>query len=139
MQVTIAMRILLGAPPVNVELLYADVWNGSFEPVKFQRDERCPCCGLGNFEFLEASRVSWTTSLCGRNSVQVSPPRAVELDFASLRERLEQVGQVSSSGLLIRFKADDCEMVIFPDGRAIVTDTTDQAKARTFYARYLGI
>jgi len=41
--------------------------------------------------------------------------------------------------MLIRFEADDGEMVIFPDGRAIVTDTTDVAKARTFYARYVGI
>jgi adenylyltransferase/sulfurtransferase len=139
MQVTIAIRILLGAPPADTTLLYADVWNGSFEPMKFQRDEKCPCCALRNFEFLDARQVSWTTSLCGRNSVQVSPPRPVELDFASLRKRLEQVGEVSASGLLIRFKAEEGEMVIFPDGRAIVTDTTDQAKARTFYARYLGL
>jgi adenylyltransferase/sulfurtransferase len=139
MQVTAAIRILLGSPPAGTDLLYADVWNGSFEFMKFQRDEKCPCCALKNFEFLEARQVSWTTSLCGRNSVQVSPPRPVELDFASLRKRLEQVGKVSASGLLIRFRADDGEMVIFPDGRAIVTDTTDQAKARTFYARYLGI
>jgi adenylyltransferase/sulfurtransferase len=139
MQVAMAIRILLGSPPADHVLLYADVWDGSFEPMKFQRDEKCPCCALKKFEFLDARQVSWTTSLCGRNSVQVSPPRAVELDFASLRQRLERVGEVSASGLLIRFKAEDGEMVIFPDGRAIVTDTTDQAKARTFYARYLGI
>jgi hypothetical protein len=30
-------------------------------------------------------------------------------------------------------------MVIFPDGRAIVTNTTDAARAKTFYARYIGI
>ena len=139
LQVTAAIRILLGSPAANTGLLYADVWNGSFEVMKFQKDEKCPCCALRNFEFLEARQVSWTTSLCGRNSVQVSPPRAVELDFASLRKRLERVGQVSAGGLLIRFRAEDGEMVIFPDGRAIVTGTTDQAKARTFYARYLGI
>jgi len=139
LQVTIALRILLGSPPANTGLFYADVWNGSFELLKFQRDEQCPCCAMGNFEFLDARQVSWTTSLCGRNSVQVNPPRAVELDFAELRKRLEQVGRVSSSGLLMRFGADDGEMVIFPDGRAIVTGTTDVARARTFYARYIGI
>lgn len=139
MQVSAAIRILLGAPPTGTGLLYADVWNNSFDFTKFQRDEKCPCCVLRNFEFLEARQVSWTTSLCGRNSVQVSPPRPVEMDFASLRKRLEQVGQVSAGGLLIRFRAEDGEMIIFPDGRAIVTGTTDQARARTFYARYLGI
>jgi adenylyltransferase/sulfurtransferase len=139
LQVTFALRILLGAPPANTGLFYADVWNDSFELMKFQKDEQCPCCALGNFEFLDARQVSWTTSLCGRNSVQVNPPRSVELDFEALRQRLEPVGRVSSSGLLIRFKTDDGEMVIFPDGRAIVANTTDVARARTFYARYIGI
>jgi adenylyltransferase/sulfurtransferase len=139
LQVTAALRILLGAAPAEVGLLYVDVWNSSFELMKVQKDEECPCCALKNFEFLEARQVSWTTSLCGRNSVQVSPPQAVELDFPSLRKRLEQVGHVSESGLLIRFKNDDGEMVIFPDGRAIVMGTTDQARARALYARYLGI
>jgi adenylyltransferase/sulfurtransferase len=139
LQVTIALRILLGSPPSNTGLFYADVWNGSFELLKIQRDEQCPCCAMRNFEFLDARQVSWTTSLCGRNSVQVNPPRAVELDFVELRKRLDQVGRVSSYGLLIRFEADEGEMVIFPDGRAIVTDTTDVARARTFYARYIGI
>jgi adenylyltransferase/sulfurtransferase len=139
LQVTLALRILLGSPPADAGLLYADVWNGSFETMKFQRNEQCPCCGLGNFEFLDTRQVSWTTSLCGSNSVQINPPQSVELNLDALRRRLEKVGLVSSSGLLIRFKADDGEMVIFPDGRAIVTDTTDVAKARTFYARYVGI
>jgi molybdopterin/thiamine biosynthesis adenylyltransferase len=139
LQVTAALRILLGSPPVDTGILSVDVWDGSFNLLKHQKYEKCPCCALGNFEFLNSERVSWTTSLCGRNSVQVNPPQDVKLDFASLRERLGQVGQVTASGLLLRFTADNCEMVIFPDGRAIVSDTTDQAKARTFYARYLGI
>jgi len=29
-------------------------------------------------------------------------------------------------------------MAIFPDGRAIIMGTTDEAKARTLYAKYLG-
>jgi adenylyltransferase/sulfurtransferase len=139
MQVTAALRILLGSPPAKKGVLCVDVWDGSFNFMKHQKHEKCPCCAQGNFEFLDAERVSWTTSLCGRNSVQINPPRDAALDFASLRDRLEQVGQVTTTGLLIRFESEEGEMVIFPDGRAIVTDTTDQAKARTFYARYLGI
>ncbi len=139
MQATMALRILLGSPPAETGLLYCDVWNSSFELMKPRRDENCPCCGQRNFEFLDASQVSWTTSLCGRNSVQVNPAREIELDFGSLTKRLEQVGRVTKSGLLLRFAADGGQMVIFPDGRAIVENTTDQAKARTFYARYLGI
>jgi adenylyltransferase/sulfurtransferase len=139
MQVTVAVKILLGLPPADAGLLHVDIWNSSFEFMKPQKEDGCPCCAQRNFEFLDAVRVSWTTSLCGRNSVQVNPPGEIELDFESLRRRLEQVGRVTTSGLLIHLKVDEGEMVIFPDGRAIVTGTTDQAKARTFYARYLGI
>ncbi len=139
LQATIAVRILLGTPPAEVSLFQANVWNMSFDHVRVQRDEQCPCCALGKFEFLDVRQVSGTTSLCGRNSVQVNPPQSVQLDFEALRKRLERAGSVSSSGLLIRFKADEGEMVIFPDGRAIVTNTTDAARAKTFYARYIGI
>ena len=93
---------------------------------------------MRNFEFLEAKKTAWTTVLCGRNSVQVSPPQALALDFAALSERLEQAGSVMRSGLLLRFQADRSEMAIFPDGRAIIMGTTDEAKARSFYAKYLG-
>jgi adenylyltransferase/sulfurtransferase len=139
LQVTAALRILLGSPPVNSGLLCVDVWNGSFDLMNNRKHDKCPCCALGNFEFLEARRTSWTTTLCGRNSVQVNPPQNIALNLEALRVRLEQVGSVSSSGLLIRFKAEEGEMVIFPDGRVIVTNTTDVTKARILYSRYLGI
>ncbi len=52
LQATIALRILVGSHPADPCLFHADVWNCSFEPMKIQRDEKCPCCVLGNFEFL---------------------------------------------------------------------------------------
>ena len=139
LQATLALRLLLGSPPADAPLFYTDVWNGSFERLKVQSEKNCPCCGLGNFEYLEAGHTSRATSLCGRNAVQVNPPRPVTLDFASLLKRLERVGRVTPAGMLLRFEADGIEMVIFPDGRAIVAGTTDVTRARNLYARYLGI
>ena len=139
LEATMAIRILLGTVPEQIALFHTDVWNMSFNLTKVQRDEQCPCCGLQRFDFLDSQRVSRTTSLCGRNSVQVSPPQSVAFDFEALRKRLERAGSVTSSGLLLRFKADDGEMVIFPDGRAIVANMTDPARAKAFYARYIGI
>jgi adenylyltransferase/sulfurtransferase len=139
LETSLAIRILLGTLPAEIGLFHADIWNMSFHLMKVQRDDRCPCCALQTFEFLDASQLSRTTSLCGRNSVQVTPPGSVQLDFDALRQRLERAGTVTATGLLLRFTADDGEMVIFPDGRAIVSNTTDPARAKAFYARYIGI
>jgi hypothetical protein len=48
------MRVLLGNPPAEIGLFHANVWNMSFDFLKVQRNDLCPCCGLGGFEFLDA-------------------------------------------------------------------------------------
>lgn len=52
LEVTMALRILLGSLPAEIGLFHADIWNMSFSLMKVQRDPQCPCCGLGRFEFL---------------------------------------------------------------------------------------
>lgn len=137
-QVTAALRLLVGSPPPEVRLTALDPWNGACNSFKVDRAAACPCCWQGKFEFLDAKRTTWTTVLCGRNAVQVTPPQAVTLDARALTERLGRVGRVTRGGLLLRFQTGDVEMAIFPDGRAIIMGTTDEAKARTLYAKYLG-
>jgi hypothetical protein len=40
---------------------------------------------------------------------------------------------------MLRFMADDeREMVVFPDGRALVRNTTDEALAKALYDEYVG-
>jgi adenylyltransferase/sulfurtransferase len=40
---------------------------------------------------------------------------------------------------MLTFKVDQYEMVIFPDSRAIVKNTHDEAVARGLYAKYVGM
>jgi len=40
---------------------------------------------------------------------------------------------------MLNFIVDGYEMVVFPDGRAIVKNTTDKSLARGLYAKYIGI
>ena len=86
-----------------------------------------------------ASRTSWTTVLCGRNAVQIVPPTEREISLESLRQRLARIGPVSYNGFLLSFKVEDQELVLFPTGRAIIRGTTDEAAARSLYARYVGM
>ncbi|MBC7235643.1 MAG: ThiF family adenylyltransferase [Chloroflexi bacterium] len=132
-----ALKILVGQAP-DARLVTVDVWETDLQVVELQRRQDCPACGRGEFEFLSGARTSWTTVLCGRNAVQIVPPGEHQLDLQRLKERLASVGEATFNGFLLSFRADDYELVLFPNGRAIIKGTTDEATARILYARYVG-
>ncbi|MEW6720062.1 MAG: ThiF family adenylyltransferase [Thermodesulfobacteriota bacterium] len=138
LQATEAIRLLVGAPTDGPFLHTLDVWRGTATPVKVERLKDCVCCGLRRFEFLESGRGSSSTVFCGRNAVQVTPERSAAPDFDRLREALSPLGEVTVNGLLLEFAADGHRLVVFPDGRVLVTGTTDTARARSLVARYIG-
>jgi adenylyltransferase/sulfurtransferase len=76
-------------------------------------------------------------SLCGRNAVQIHE-RARPLDLRDLAERLGRLALVRSNEFALRVTLDAYELMIFPDGRAIIKGTTDVGIARSLYARYVG-
>jgi adenylyltransferase/sulfurtransferase len=138
-----ALKLLSGArEALNRELIMVDVWDWSFRRLKIAplRDKvDCPCCKRGEYEWLEGKHGSQTTSLCGRNAVQVSHRSAGALDFSEMARRLEPLGAgVRHNAFMLRFSADGYEFTVFPDGRAIIKGTNDVAKARTLYAQYVG-
>jgi adenylyltransferase/sulfurtransferase len=55
-----------------------------------------------------------------------------------LAQQLEGVGPVSRNQFLLRLKVDPYELTVFPDGRAIISGTSDVATARVLYAKYVG-
>ena len=79
-----------------------------------------------------------TTSLCGQNAVQVLNPGLKDISFQQLEARLKVVGKVNYNEFMLNFSVDGKEMVIFPDGRAIIKNTADESLARGLYAKYIG-
>jgi molybdopterin/thiamine biosynthesis adenylyltransferase len=138
LQTVEAMKILVGAKEINRDLIVIDVWEGKFSRLKIGRRADCPAC-QGKYEFLEARFGTKTTSLCGQNAVQVINPEAGEVSFDRLAAHLEPVGEVSYNEFMLRFVIDSHEMVIFPDGRAIVKNTSDESLARGLYTKYIGV
>lgn len=140
LQFTEVVKLLVGdREHLNKGLVAFDVWSNQHErAIQPARNPDCPCCGLRQFEFLEARVTSRTASLCGRNAVQVSPGHPMKLDLAELGRRLDGVGPVSSSPYLVRLTVGAHELTIFPDGRAIIKGTNDVATARSLYSRYVG-
>src|SRR4051794_38561552 len=134
------IKLLIGATEqLNRGLTWIDCWYNSFSNAPIESPvPDCPTCQRHQFEFLERPPSSAGATLCGRDAVQVRPPRPVELDLPTLASRLSAVGSVRQGPHLVRLVAPPHELTIFRDGRAIIKGTSDVAVARGLYARYVG-
>src|SRR6516165_2849692 len=87
-----AIKLLAGkVEALNRELIMVDVWDWSFRRLKVAGllgKVDCPCCQRRQFEWLAGTLGSHTTTLCGRNAVQVATRRSQPLDFAALALKL---------------------------------------------------
>jgi len=122
------------------ELVSYDAWSGALTRVEVPRGggrRRCDACDGLELLYL-SGRGSRSTTLCGRNAVQVSPEGRGRISLPDLEARLKPLMPVESSQFMLRFTADDLQVSVFPDGRAIVKGTQDPAIARGVYSRYVG-
>lgn len=149
-QATEAIKLLVGAAgAVGRGLWSIDPWRNRFERIAIPEapDPECPCCGLGRFEHLDARRRSETAVLCGRNAVQVKPPRSVTVDLDVLAARLASHGTFRREGEILQGRlarerspsGEPVELAVFADGRAIVKGSSEPEFARAIYARFVGI
>lgn len=136
MQATQALKILVGAP-ASQGLAIVDIWKSKFEVAKVKRRPGCPAC-LGQYDFLEKIPSLRVTSLCGQSrAMQVVDPSVSEISLGRLASRLRTLGDVDESDCLLRFGVDNYELLIFPDGRAIIKNTTSASLAEELYNRYI--
>lgn len=138
LQVTEALKLLTGQPErMRRTLLAYDLWTGERSEVAATRPRPdCEVCGRREFRALSGEGRPMIT-LCGRNSVQIHE-HSRPVDLAALAHRLEPLGEVRANGLLLRFRTLAYTITVFPDGRALIQGTTDIARARSLYARYIG-
>ncbi|MFM7316400.1 MAG: ThiF family adenylyltransferase [bacterium] len=137
-----ALKILSGKMDVlNRDLIMVDLWIWSFRQLKISAllgKVDCPSCQRRQFDWLDGRMGSHTTTLCGRNAVQIATRRNDTLNFAELAAKLATIGEVRHNAFMLRFETEGHEFTVFPDGRAIIKGTNDIAKAKTLYAQYLG-
>lgn len=137
-----AMKILTGQrDQLHGALIRMDVWDFQVNQLNlssFTEREDCPACGKREFEFLRGTGRQVTTTLCGRNAVQIGRAGAMRVDFAQLAERLKSAGEVAYNDFLLRFRIDGYDITVFRDARSIIRGTQDPSIARGLYARYIG-
>jgi adenylyltransferase/sulfurtransferase len=137
-----ALKILSGnRAAINRCLTVIDLWDNTVRQLKIEglRDRvDCPTCRQRRFDWLDGKLGSHTTSLCGRNAVQIAHRTAETLRFDELAGKLRAVGNVEHNRFLLRFEVEGHQFTVFPDGRAIIKGTNDVNAARTLYAKYIG-
>jgi molybdopterin/thiamine biosynthesis adenylyltransferase len=139
-QVGEALKLLAGREESFLPgLVTVDLWKGTFDVVDVRgRAPSCPACTAGQYDYAQVGSTGASAVLCGRDAVQVRPPRGTTIDLPGLASRLAPLGHVTSNEYLVRMDTDGTEMVVFKDGRAIVKGVSDPAAARTLYAKYVG-
>ena len=139
-QVSEALKLLVGdSGSLHRSLMQFDMWANDRQRINLgDPNQDCKCCGQHVYEFLDADAQEFAAVLCGRNAVQIAPPRPTDLDLASMAEKLGSVAEVKQNEYLLRFMSGENELTIFRDGRAIVKGTDDISNARSLYARFIG-
>ena len=61
-----------------------------------------------------------------------------EIALDKLAAQLRKVGDVSYNEFMLRFTVNDYEIIVFPDGRAIIKNTIDESLAKELYVKYIG-
>jgi adenylyltransferase/sulfurtransferase len=137
-----ALKLLAGQKDkLHRSLIRVDVWDFSISRIDLSSitdRSSCAACGQRDFEFLSGSARQVTTTLCGRNSVQIARSAQTKIDFNELARRLKPLGKVEFNDFLLRFRVEDYDITVFRDARSIIRGTTDPAIARGLYARYIG-
>jgi molybdopterin/thiamine biosynthesis adenylyltransferase len=138
-----ALKLLTGKlDKLHASLIQVDVWTFEFKQLDlggFSDNAGCPACGTRDFEYLRGKGRQVTTTLCGRNAVQIAAAGKGDIDLAVLAARLESTGQVDFNEFLLRFRTDGYDITVFKDARSIIRGTSDPAVARGLYARYIGV
>ena len=139
-QVTEAIKLLTGQiDQLHGSLMQFDVWKNDWRRIALRPpSEDCPTCALQEYETLRPDAKEFAAVMCGRHAVQVSPGYGARIDLDALRRKLEAAGEVKANDYLLRFRAGEYELTVFPDARSIIRGTDDIATARSLYSKYIG-
>jgi len=141
-QATEALKLLLDDHEhLSRTLRSFDLWQNEYAEIniKHAKNDHCPVCANHQYDYLHPKqKTDRVASLCGSDTVQISPAQKMQLDLKQLGNKLRTVGKVEQTPFLIRFYIDDYQLTIFPDGRIMVHGTNDKVTAKNLYAKYIG-
>ena len=136
-----AIKLLVNAADKSGHrLLVCDLWENVWRTFDLSAlaADGCPTCREGDYPWLEGRLGGRPVPLCGRDAVQV-PAAATGIDLAVVADRLGRIAPVTANAWIVRAEVETgIELAVFADGRAIVTGTREEPRARAIVSRYLG-
>ncbi|QKS48721.1 ThiF family adenylyltransferase (plasmid) [Paenibacillus cellulosilyticus] len=145
LQAAEAMKLLTGnKAAMNRGLIQFDVWRSQWMNIQTTQSKRadCPVCARRQFEWLDSDTAAHeaAAALCGRRTVQITPPRPLQIPLTQLADRLSHAVQLELTPFLLRLTLVDRDytLIVFPDGRALVQGTDDLSVAKQIYNDLIG-
>lgn len=127
---------------VRTAMVSFDLWRNQYTSMKVSKakDEGCLSCGTERtYPYLQPENMMKSTVLCGRDTVQIRPPKEQEIEFAEIARQLKALGyQVKGNPYLLSVEMEEQRLVLFKDGRALIHGTKDLAQAKSIYQRIMG-
>jgi len=137
-----AIKLIVGPTEgMGNRLLACDLWEGIWKSIDLSAlaAHGCATCRSGDFPWLEGRMGTHAAAICGRDAVQVAAARPGAVDLAALAAMLKALGAVTANPWLVRAEVEPGILIsVFADGRAIVSGTREESKARAIVARYVG-
>ncbi|MGF6947619.1 hypothetical protein QF028_000112 [Neobacillus sp. B4I6] len=84
-----------------------DLWKNQHKAVKVGKMKKNTCLSCGNnptYPFLSVENQTKTEVLCGRDTVQVRPPKAVQYDLGKLADQLSHEGKIERNRICYRLQ-----------------------------------
>lgn len=144
LQAVEAMKLLIGRrDAINRSLVHLDLWTNRWMNLNIAGADpngECTCCKLRQFSYLRGDHAGTTTTLCGRNAVQINPVPGGTVDFAAIARKLggSSIEPPTHNRFMLKARIEEYEFTLFLDGRAIIGGTNSPDKARSLYAKYFG-
>jgi adenylyltransferase/sulfurtransferase len=137
LQANEALKIIVGTGELNTGLLMIDLWSGSFDRMKITPRENCPT-HQGRYDFLKEKFTIKATPLCGQTrAIQVVDSSVREINLFKLADHLKGVGKICIDEQTLTLSIGEYQIVVFPDGRAIIKNTIDEIEAKALFAKYV--
>lgn len=126
----------------NKQLLQLDCW--SLQQFKLDiahaKSEHCPCCGQGKREWLKETSLITSTSICGRQTIQLTLAKPLPYSLNELAKLYEKNYEIKQNRYLVKIRySDQLDIIFFPDQRVMIQGTEDVEYAKNTLRKFVEI
>lgn len=141
LQCTEAIKILTGNGDLLKGLRVIDLWGNEDDVIPIEKNKDCLVCVKHEYKYYGKPTGMKAVSLCGRDSVQIVPAAESRVDFEQYAEKLKKIPgtAVTYNQFTLDFDHGDFQIKLFRNGRAIIKHVTDEGRAKSIYAEYIGL